>query len=62
MNTNETDFFKVYSLRVRIALRKRGFEPLYEEDNVYKPGLKCWVYLNTSEFYEAFSEILGGGS
>ena len=61
MNANETNannFFRVYSLRIRIALRDRGFEPLYEEDNIYKPGLKCWVYQNTSEFYKTFSEVM----
>ena len=60
MNANETNannFFRVYSLRIRIALRDRGFEPLYEEDNIYKPGLKCWVYQNTSEFTKLFLKL-----
>ena len=48
----------MYSLRVRIALRDKGFEPIFEEDNIYKPGLRCWAYQSTSEFYEAFSEVM----
>ena len=64
MNTNDSNelFFKVYSLRVRIALRDKGFEPIFEEDNVYKPGLRCWAYLKTPEFDQTFSEIMKGGT
>ena len=64
LNTNDSNelFFKVYSLRVRIALRDKGFEPIFEENTVYKPGLKCWAYQNTPEFEQAFSEIMRGGA
>lgn len=63
MNANNANdnFKRVYSLRVRIALREKGFEPLFEEENVYKPGFKCWLYLNTPEFNQVFSEIMEGG-
>jgi len=59
-NTNNTNkkYQIVYSLRVRIALRERGFEPIVEEDNYRKPGFKCWHYLNTPEFSRALTEIM----
>jgi hypothetical protein len=65
MNTNNTKqmpkYKIIYSLRVRQQLREKGFEPLLEIDNEYKPGFKCWRYLNTEEFAETLSEILRGG-
>ena len=65
MNTNDTKqmpkYQTIYSLRIRQALRERGFEPLLEMDNEYKPSFKCWRYLNTEEFAEALSEIMRGG-
>lgn len=50
----------VYSLKVRLALRKEGFEPLMEFDNQYKEGLKCWVFEETPEFTAAFDSIMCG--
>ena len=60
-NRQENDFLKVYSLRVRIALREKGFEPLFEEDNIYKHGLKCWTYQKTPDFIKTFDEIMRRG-
>lgn len=67
MNTNNTKqmpmskYKIIYSLRIRQCLREKGFEPLLEIDNEYKPGFKCWRYLNTKDFAEALSEIMRGG-
>lgn len=58
---NESNIKMVYSLRVRIALRKEGFEPVWESDNPYKMGLRCWAYEETPAFAAAFSKILSGG-
>ena len=51
----------VYSLRIKIGLQKLGFESEAEMDNVYKPPFKCWLYLNTPEFAEAFSRLIEEG-
>ena len=48
----------IFSLRVRLALREAGFEPLMESPNPYKPGLKCWMYNETREFLIALDRIL----
>ena len=50
----------IYSLRMRIKLREKGFEPVMELDNPYKPGLKCWVFENSSEFSDALDEVMRG--
>lgn len=52
----------IFSLRVRLALRNKGFEPLMESPNPYKRDLKCWVYEETEEFRKALNVILGGGN
>ena len=31
-----------------------------ELDNPYKPGLKCWVFENSSEFSDTLDEIMRG--
>ena len=61
-NSNTSKQKTVFSLRVRLALRERGFEPLFEADNLSKPGYKCQKYEVTDEFMTAFSEIMKGGT
>lgn len=61
-NTNtKYKFKKVYSLRIKLKLKELGFEPLLETDNIYKPPLKCWVFLDTPDFEEALGSIITGG-
>ena len=48
----------IYSLKLRLELRKQGFEPLMEFDNQYKEGLKCWVFEESPEFQLAFDNIM----
>ena len=50
----------IFSLRVRLALRERGIEPVMESRNPYKENLKCWMYEQSPEFVCALNEILGG--
>lgn len=50
----------IFSLRVRLALRDAGFEPIMESPNPYKPGLKCWMYEETKELKDSLNKILGG--
>ena len=54
----QNDMKTIYSLKVRLELRKKGFEPLMEFDNQYKEGLKCWVFEETPEFMHAFDEVM----
>lgn len=61
MNTKEIKYKLVYSQRIRCILRDMGFEPIAELDNEYKPGFKCWRYVDTDDFEVAFSNILLGG-
>jgi hypothetical protein len=60
MNTKMQNYKTIFSLRIRIALREKGFEPIMESPNPYKKGLKCWVYNATPEFMECLNEIMGG--
>ena len=48
----------IFSLRVRLALRGRGIEPVMESDNPYKQGLRCWIYEETDQFRAAFDQIM----
>ena len=43
-----------------MLLRNMGFEPLLEKDNIYRSGLKCWIYEVTDNFNKALDKILGG--
>ena len=49
---------RVYSLRIKQELKKLGFEPIIEADNIKKPGFKCWVYEVSPVFLEAFDKLL----
>ena len=63
MNTkllNNSTYQTIYSLRIKRKLDELGFEPFLEMDNIYKPPLRCWLFLNTPEFAQALSEIMGG--
>lgn len=50
----------IFSLRIRLALRDLGFEPVMETVNPYKRHLKCWVYEETEALKEALDEVIGG--
>ena len=50
----------IFSLRVRLALRERGIEPIMESRNPYKEHLKCWVYEYTPEFEKCLNDIMRG--
>ncbi len=47
----------IYTLHIQQELKKLGFEPVLENDNVNKPGFKCWVYEATPAFLAAFTEV-----
>ena len=52
---------RVYSLRINQELKKLGFEPIIEADNINKPGFKCWVYEVSPAFLQAFIKVAGKG-
>lgn len=47
----------IYSKWVAYELRKKGFEILRVEINPNKPQFDCWVFEETKEMLEAFTEI-----
>lgn len=55
-----TKYKTVYTLWVKEELRKLGFDPVLETDNLRKPGFKCWVYEISDSFLDAFEKITGG--
>lgn len=60
-NYQEYKYETIYSLRIRTALREKGFEPVAEMKNPYKEWLKCWRYVVTPEFEKTLYEIMTGG-
>lgn len=57
---NNSTYKTIYSLRIMLELKKLGFEPLLEMDNIYKPPLRCWLFLRSSAFDEALTSIMEG--
>lgn len=51
----------IYTLYIKQELKKLGFEPVLENDNINKPGFKCWIYEATPAFMSAFIKIAEGG-
>lgn len=47
----------IYSRRVIIELRKRGFEILRKEPNPYKPEFDTYIVEDTEALNKALSEI-----
>lgn len=47
----------IYTLHIQQELKKLGFEPVLENDNINKPGFKCWVYEATPAFLAAFTKV-----
>lgn len=60
MNAKERTYKTIFAIRVMMALRDDGIEPLFETDNRDIPGFKCWVYEVTSEFEASMNKIMGG--
>ena len=60
MNTKQRNYKTIFSLRVMMALKDDGIEPLFETDNRDMPGFKCWVYEITPEFNASMEKIMGG--
>lgn len=48
----------IYSKRIAIELRQRGFEILETQVNQYKPQFDCWVFEATPELFKALDEIM----
>lgn len=50
----------IYSLKIHLALCKRGFNPISVMPNPKKPEFNCWVYERTPALDLAFDEIVRG--
>ena len=48
----------IYSLKIHIALRMAGFEPVFEMPNPRKPQYTCWIYEDTPELEEVFDKCI----
>ena len=50
----------IYSLRIHVALQRKGFSYVVEMRNPQNPNLNCWVYEESQEFLKALDELMGG--
>ena len=48
----------IYSLRIYLGLKEKGFEPIATTSNPQKPNFVCWIYEKTADFEEALSELM----
>ena len=48
----------IYSLRVYLALKERGIEPIATTNNPNKPNFLCWIYERTPEFVAALDAVM----
>lgn len=62
MNTKMRNYKTIFSLRIRLALRDLGIEPIMESVNPYKQHLKCWMYEETPELLTALDAIMKEGN
>ena len=60
MQAKKQKYKTIYSLRIRVALREKGIEPLAENDNPHDKRFKCWLYECTPAFWTAFEEVVKG--
>ena len=56
---NETKLWKVYSQKVAVELRKRGFKIISTEPNNKFPQYDMYNFENTPEFQKELKEITG---
>lgn len=59
-NTKQPKFKTIFALRIMLALKEEGIEPLFETNNKDKPGFKCWVYEVTPQFLASVEKFIGG--
>lgn len=50
----------IYSMRVMLQLKERGFEPLATMPNPTRNQFNCWIFERSEDFDNALNEILGG--
>lgn len=48
----------IYSLRIYMSLKEKGFEPIMIMPNPKKQEYTCWVYKITPEFQKALDELM----
>ena len=50
----------IFSRRLKEELVKRGFRPICKREDVKREGYYVWEFEETSEFLEAFVELVSG--
>ena len=48
----------IYSKRIAVELRKRGFKILEVQVNEYHPEFNCWVFEASPELFKALDELM----
>lgn len=56
LNTNKRKI--IYSLRVYVGLKERGFIPIATTENPTKPNFMCWIFERSDEFDDALRELM----
>lgn len=64
MRANDTNMPKantkeIYSKRVALALRQKGFKLIGTKPSIYKPQFDVYIFENSQELNRAIDEILG---
>lgn len=57
MRANETNIQKIFSKRLALELRRRGFDIIKTEPNNYKPEFNVYIFKNSDELQQAIHDI-----
>ena len=57
--TNKANTKEIYSKRVALALRQKGFKMIGTKPNIYKPQFDVYIFESSQELKKAIDEILG---
>ena len=57
MKANETNIQKVFSKKLALELRKRGFDIIGTEPNNYKPEFNVYIFKNSDKLQQAIHDI-----
>lgn len=57
MKANDTNIQKIFSKRLALNLRKKGFDIIGTEPNNYKPEFNVYLFKNSPELQQAIHDI-----
>ena len=55
--TNITNEKKIFNRRLALELRKRGFNIINTEPNIYKPEFNVYIFEDSTELQSALTDI-----